>query len=206
MMKIITVAHQKGGVGKTTLSFNLAYCFKEGFKVALLDDDLQGSIIGIKKFLNGIDIYSQNDISDIAQISSDISIIDTPPYLTNKLFDLFAISDFVLIPTKAGLLDIMAIRATIGMIEEAKKSNHNLKAGIVLNMVKHRTSLTDEIKEILKEYSVPLLKSQITDRVSFSRSIVTNGVLGGEDAKAKEEIMSLAGEIIDILMTAETHL
>jgi chromosome partitioning protein len=200
-MKIITVAHQKGGVGKTTLSFNLAYCFKEGFKVALLDDDLQGSIIGIKKFLNGIDVFSQSEISNLEQIQSDISIIDTPPYLTNRLLDLFSISDFVLIPTKVGLLDVMAIRATIGMIEEAKKNNPNLRAGIVLNMVKHRTSLTDEIKEILKEYSVPLLTSQITDRVSYSRSMITNGVLAGEDMKAKEEMMNLAGEIIDILIT-----
>lgn len=200
-MKIITVAHQKGGVGKTTLSFNLAYCFKEGFKVALLDDDLQGSILGIKKFLNGIDVFSQSDISNIQQIQSDISIIDTPPYLTNRLLDLFAISDFVLVPTKVGLLDVMAIRATIGMIEEAKKNNPKLKAGIVLNMVKHRTSLTDEIKEIIKEYSIPLLTSQITDRVSYSRSMITNGVLAGEDIKAKEEMMNLASEIIDILMT-----
>lgn len=199
-MKIITVAHQKGGVGKTTLSFNLAYCFKEGFKVALLDDDLQGSILGIKKFLNGIDVFSQSDISNIQQIQSDISIIDTPPYLTNRLLDLFAISDFVLVPTKVGLLDVMAIRATIGMIEEAKKNNPKLKAGIVLNMVKHRTSLTDEIKEIIKEYSIPLLTSQITDRVSYSRSMITNGVLAGEDIKAKEEMMNLASEIIDILM------
>lgn len=39
-MKIITVAHQKGGVGKTTLVLNLAACFARGLSVGVLDTDV----------------------------------------------------------------------------------------------------------------------------------------------------------------------
>ena len=44
-MKILAVANQKGGVGKSTLTVHLAYAAKEaGLRVLLLDMDKQGSL------------------------------------------------------------------------------------------------------------------------------------------------------------------
>ena len=43
--RIITVAQQKGGSGKTTLTVNLAVALRrKGFRVAVLDTDPQGSL------------------------------------------------------------------------------------------------------------------------------------------------------------------
>ena len=43
--KVITIAQQKGGSGKTTLAVNLAVAFtRRGMTVALLDTDPQGSL------------------------------------------------------------------------------------------------------------------------------------------------------------------
>ena len=45
---IITLSHQKGGVGKSTLAFNLAAYFqKQGDACAVVDSDLQGTITEI---------------------------------------------------------------------------------------------------------------------------------------------------------------
>jgi chromosome partitioning protein len=199
-MKIITVAHQKGGVGKTTLSLNLAYCFSQGAKVAVIDIDPQGSISGLKNILakQGIDLIQPKDIEQ-AKSKYDIAIIDTPPYLTTALPEFFGYSDFVLIPTKASILDIMAISATIELLKKAQNQRPNLKSGIVVNMVKSRTSITDDMKEVLQQYEFPILQAMVSDRVSYTRSPISGGVFETDDEKAKDEIINLAKQIITMM-------
>ena len=199
-MKIITVAHQKGGVGKTTLALNLAACFKDDLRVGLLDTDVQGSLSGLVDMLEGIELIPfNNDLASLRTVEKDILIIDTPPYLTNQLPALFEASDFVLVPSKVGFLDVMAVRATIQMLKEVQTRKKDLKAAIVLNMVKPRTNMNDEIREILKDYDIPVLKTAISDRVSYSRSPIMSGVFAGDDHKAKSEITALADEIFSFL-------
>lgn len=196
-MKIITVAHQKGGVGKTTLSLNLAYCFAQGARVAIVDSDPQASASNLSEILKeyGIDLIEPSDIPAVQSLY-DIVIIDTPPYLTTSLPDFFSYSDFVLVPTKASILDIMAIRATIQLLRQAQKLKNSLKALIVLNMVKSSTTLTDDIKEALQHYDFPLANTTISDRVSYTRSPISGGIFETDDSKAKDEIISLTKEII----------
>lgn len=196
-MKILTIAHQKGGVGKTTLAINIACCYqKGGLNVAMLDTDLQGSLSGIANDLEGISMIPAEDISNISSMSYDILIIDTPPYLSDILTDIFMLSDFVLVPTKVSFADIMAIKGTINLLQLVTKSKPHMNFGIVLNMVKPRTALNAEIKEFLEQYHVPILNSTISERVSYIRSFVVSGVFNTDDDRAKEEVSILADEIL----------
>ena len=161
-MKIITVAHQKGGVGKTTLALNLGFCLKHSLRVAILDSDPQGSISGLGEYagIEGLDLIPLEDLGKV-QDKYDVAIIDTPPYLTELLPEFFELSDYVLVPTKAGVLDVMAIKATIHLLKEAQKRRPNLKAGIVMNMIQHNTSLTNDIKQLLEQYDMPIHQMMI---------------------------------------------
>ena len=71
-MKIIAIANQKGGVGKTTTSVNLGACLAErGIKVIVLDLDPQANTTSALDFVAGENpsIYQAliggGDISDL---------------------------------------------------------------------------------------------------------------------------------------------
>lgn len=202
MAKIITIAHQKGGVGKSTLAVNLALCFQDQLSVALADTDLQGSLYHMREEFPGLAIIGSDKLQDIEKLAYDLIIIDTPPYLSSRLPELFLFSDFILVPTKAGFFDVMAIRSTLALIKEAQRQSPNIKTAVVLNMVKPRSGITQDVTALLQGMDTPLLKTRIHDRVSIARSAMTSGILNSGDAKAKAELMALAEEVVE-QMSAE---
>ena len=198
MPKIITIAHQKGGVGKSTIILNLANSFKENVSVAIVDTDPQGTVLQLKEKIKNIEVLSYQE--NLKALQYDVIFVDTPPYLSELLPNIFLQSDVVLIPTKVGIADLLAIRSTIQLVKETQKKNDKLKAAVVLNMVKHGTTLTAEVTEQIKNFNFPIFKTTITDRVNFARSIaLENGIYGIGDAKAEKEIDLLTKELLILI-------
>ena len=190
MSKIILITHQKGGVGKSTIAYNLASNIRENAKVCIIDMDSQGSLINISE-LSEVPIFTADMLNEKIKSDYDIIFIDTPPYLNEKIIDLCNISDVIIIPTKAGVLDLLAIKSTIDIVKQAKSEN---KAIIVFNMIKPNTTLTEEIKSQLQDYNIKVSKNMLSDLVSFSRSVLVNGV--EENNNAQKQIDNLTKEIL----------
>ena len=91
MPKFILITHQKGGVGKSTLAFNLASNIKYVAKTCIIDMDYQGSLNNIKN-LSDISIFAENDLKDIINSDYDFVFIDTPPYLSDRLSELCSLA------------------------------------------------------------------------------------------------------------------
>lgn len=192
MPKVILITHQKGGVGKSTLTFNLAINIKDVAKTCIIDMDHQGSLNSIRE-ISDVPIFTADKLNEIIHSNYDFVFIDTPPYLSNTLSDLCKLANVIIIPSKAGFLDILAIGSTIDIVEN---SNSIDKAVIVFNMVKPNTSLTDEVKQQLQEYNVKISKTMISDLVSFTRSVLVNGV--SDNTNAQKQIDNLTKEILTL--------
>lgn len=218
MPLIITVAHQKGGVGKSTLSTNLrGYFAGGGYKTALVDIDPQGSLTKlIQTFADQDgrdpeDVIVRGSFKNYTQLLKklegyDIAVIDTPPYLSKELEEVLQITNLVLVPCKASPLDYLAIGDTLDLIREAKAKRPELATAVVLTMVIAGTDFTTSIRNELEKTEFPVLKTEIGNRVAYMRSLLrANTVMGEENRKAWEEIEGLGKELISLLQQTYEH-
>ena len=210
MALIITLAHQKGGVGKSTLATNLrGYFAGGGYKTALVDIDPQGSLSKLVRTFSDqdgrepehvIERGSYKTYKDLLTLLEpyDIAIIDTPPYLSKELQDVFEITNVILVPCKASPLDFLAIGDTLDLIRQAKTKRKDLIAAVVMTIT--GTDFTTQIRTELEKTEFPVLKAEIGNRVAYMRSLLkSNTVLGDENPKAREEIEALGKELISLL-------
>jgi chromosome partitioning protein len=205
-MQIITLAHQKGGVGKSTLALLLAGYFRQGgLSVGLVDTDPQGSLTyaagGGLGNLSLVELPA--DAAQLRQAPYELLVVDTPPYLSSQLPALFRVSDLVLIPSRAGYFDALAIRDTAALVRVAQADVPSLRAAIVLNLIKSRTALTDDVRSLIESLDIPILQTTLADRVAYTRAPLSGGIVTVEtDARAAAEIESLAIEVTALLIEA----
>lgn len=111
MPYFILTTHQKGGVGKSTLTYNLAINLKDKAKVCIVDMDVQGSLSDFKNF-SPVPVLPPDKLPELKNSDIDFVFIDTPPYLSNKLPELCSLANVIIIPTKAGVLTTAASTVT----------------------------------------------------------------------------------------------
>lgn len=209
---IITLAHQKGGVGKSTLAINLyGYFSKAGYKTAIIDIDPQGSITSLLQTFGGeggrepVTLIERSNFSSYDELGKlvegqEIVLIDTPPYLSKELQQVMALSHLVLIPCKSSPLDALAVVQTVTLVKEAQNRNPALAAAFVLTMTISGTGFQKQIREHLARHNLPILKAEIANRVAYARSLLfSNSVIGDINDKAKDEIIQLGQELIELL-------
>ena len=208
---IISITSLKGGVGKSTISQNLAVCFAHmGYKVAIIDTDTNANSVhwsGIRdEELPHITVMGISDSAalrkNIKQLQKDydLIIIDGTPSLSKLVSTIIVLGDVVLIPIRPSGLDIWATEKFIEKYDQAKALKEEVKAFFILNEYNPRISLNQSIKDALGELEIDTLKSTLRHRVAYAEGVVMGmGVYEYKDAKAKKEITALANEVLKII-------
>lgn len=213
MSKVITIANQKGGVGKSTIAGNLAVCgLKDRLKVLLIDADVQGSSMSFRAMresddLKAVSITQPTIHKDIESFSNfDLIIIDAGGR-DNTLFRsaiTAASKGILLIPVLPSQYDIWATEDTFSILKEARVYV-DIKACAMFNQVIQNTKVSKEAKESLEELTVEsdikLLSTILYSRVDYKKSISQGlGVVEYQPkSKASEEMNKLYKEIMGML-------
>jgi chromosome partitioning protein len=169
-MTIITVAQQKGGVGKTTLAISVAgELAHRGYDVALVDSDPQCSAcewasLGYLEFPVyeiGLDnIAIGNWAREVRRVKADIVLVDTAPG-ERQVGASIALADLVIVPCTPSGLDLDATGRTLSIITAVRRRRAAPLAVILIpNRVDSRTEegrqLEDELLAMGETVSRPI--------------------------------------------------
>ena len=207
-MQIITLAAQKGGVGKTTMAVNLAVAAQvAGIKTALFDLDPQESATAWSErreaelpHVEPISARRLNQAIDAAEANGfALTIIDTPPAAGAEAAAAAQRADLVIIPCRPSLIDLDAIKRTAQLIVSTGKTGI-----VVLNAAPPTATILLEDARVLAEatglrVANVVLRERSAYRAAWPYGL---GVIEHEPkSKAALEVAALHKHIFDDLIS-----
>ena len=205
---IFGILNQKGGVGKTTLSVNLAACLaRTGARVLLIDADPQGSALDWAAARQGEPLFSVVGLprpsihKEIVQIGKEYDhiVIDGPPRVTDLARSAIMASDVVVIPVQPSPYDIWAADDVVKLIDEARIYKEKLKSVFVINRKITNTAIGRDVRDALAAYPIHVLQASVTQRVVFAEAAARGQAIFEIDpiGPAVAEIEAVAEELME---------
>ena len=196
MTRLLIVAAQKGGAGKTTLARNLAVAAGEaGTPAALLDLDPQGSLTAwwnrrakdTPPLVTGRAGDLPRLLETLGEAGVELLIADTPPAASAWIGAALRLADLVLVPCRPSPDDLDALGPTLELLEAAGRP-----FVFVLTQAKPKTRLALEAVPALAQHGrvAPIV---VHDRIAFAQASITGaGVTEHEpEGLAAAEVRSL---------------
>ncbi len=205
----IAITNLKGGVGKSTITQNLAVCLAHfGYKVVIVDTDTnQNSLawFGARDIeLPNINVVGVSESEAISKSIEnlhqdyDIVLIDGTPNLSKMATRIILVSDILLVPIRPSAQDFRTVDEFIKRFNKAKEFRETIPAYFILNEFSKQKKVHEGISQKIKSsFEIPILKSTINSRVAYTEASVTGkGVYEYSDPKAKNEIFNLTKEVL----------
>lgn len=190
-MPVIVVANPKGGVGKSTLSSNIAgHLAQQGHGVLLGDiDRQQSSRLWLQLRPANVPKIEAWEVDEqfVAKPPKGVThvVLDTAAGLHGKQLDaVMKIADKVIIPLQASVFDIYPTRDFIAKLHKARRSD-KVQLAVVGNRIKEHTKATEHLREFLATLDVPVL-TLLRDTQNYAH-LAAHGLTLFDVAPAKVE-------------------
>jgi chromosome partitioning protein len=209
MSLVISFLNQKGGVGKSTLSINVAACFALlGQRVLLIDADKQGtsSTWASLRLETGFQVVSmsrENMARDALKLAADFdfTIIDGPPQAETVSRSCIVASDLVVVPIEPGGASRWSSDLTVRQLKEAEELKPTLKCGFVVSRKIGGTVLGRDTRLMAADAGIPIFGTEIEQRVAYAEAMTMGKTIfeWSVRTQAVSEIQALTHELLDVL-------
>ena len=174
MPRVITVAQQKGGTGKTMLAANLAAALAASGRVAVVDADPQGSLrrwAGLRQGRPGAAaltcveaaVWRLGTELDRLRRSHDMVVIDSPPRIDTEARIAVRAADLVLVPVQPSPPDLWAAEGTLALAAAERRASR-----VVLNRVPPASRMRAQIEAEIAGHRWPCLRAALGNRTGFA--------------------------------------
>lgn len=206
----IGITNLKGGVGKTTLTQNLAVCLSHlNYTVCIVDTDenhnsISWSGVRDESVPEILVVGATDDRALSKQVQNlekhyDFVLIDGTPHLGEMTTRIILASDILIIPILASAHDVRSVKQFLERLDQAKEFRPKITTYFFLNLFQG-FSVQNSVVEILKSFEIPILESNFRNRVAYIESAVEGrGVLEWTDEKAASEAANLTKEVLKIV-------
>jgi chromosome partitioning protein len=217
--KVVTVFNQKGGVGKTTMTIQIAGTLAtRGFKTLVIDMDEQNtatrwasqaqddapfaaSLMNLAAMEGKVHREIKNQMDNY-----DFIFVDCPPAkLSPAPSSAMLVSDLAIIPIVPAPADMWASVAAKKLALAAQATNEQLLIRMLPNMVQKNTNLAMDTLDVLAEdKEVPLMKTWIGSRSAFRECQLMGSTVHSlsKSSAAAKEVDLLADEVMELLGVA----
>lgn len=208
MNKVIVVAHQKGGVGKSTIASNIAVELSKFYKVRVVDLDLQKSLTyfnNLRKSANLtqcdiINVSSLNDLKDLINNNTGLLIIDAGGYDSDINRVAISGADILITPVSDSGIELVGLLAFRQILRDIRKVRPDLQAHVLLNKIHTRANASlNEIFNFVKDNNeFTKFNAILRDRADYKKSFDAGKSVIEYDNKAVQEMNELINEIKNI--------
>ena len=212
---IISFLNQKGGVGRTTLSINVAeYLAHLGYRVLLIDANKQASASTWASYREDptfqvVNLARSNMAKEAITLagSYDHTIIDGPPRDEDIARSCIIASDYVALPIEPSGLSTWASNLTVRQVREAQEIKPSLGCGFVISRKIGNTVIGRDIRTMAARIGIPILKAEMEQRVAFAESLTMGQTIfeWAAESAAAQEIQNLTQEIQTYVSSGAGH-
>lgn len=208
---IISFLNQKGGVGKTTISINVAtYLALQKYKVLLIDADPQNSSLDWaatrtkENLLTVVGITKPIIHKEVSKLTNnyDHIIIDGPPRIYDVAKSAIVSSDVVIIPVQPSPYDIWAANEIVNLIKEVSQPLDGIKtiqSSFLINRKIYNTAIGRDVEQALQHYDINIFQTHLCQRVIYAETAAIGSTVIEESKKdnlAAQEVIKLTNEIL----------